>query len=52
MKSKKQSKWTSKTNQNQSHRYREQTGGCQRGQEWGIRGKDEEIKKYKLSATK
>ena len=29
--SKKQNKWTNKTKQQQTHRYKEQTGGCQRG---------------------
>ena len=33
--SKKQNKWTNITKKNQSYRYREQTGGCQRWRGWG-----------------
>ena len=32
MESKKQSKWTKIMKQKQTHRYREQTGGCQSGE--------------------
>ena len=36
--SKKQNKWTNITKQKLTHRYREQTGGCQRGgvEGWGV----------------
>ena len=33
--SKKQNKWTNITKQKQTHRYREQASGCQRGEGWG-----------------
>ena len=35
--SKKQNKWTNKTKQERTHRYREQTGGCQKGEGSGDR---------------
>ena len=35
MDSKKQNKWTNIRKQKETHRYREQTGGCQSGEVWG-----------------
>ena len=54
MKIKKQYQCTNKTEQKQTHRYREQTASCQRREVKGIDGKgegDEEVQtcKYKIS---
>ena len=51
---KKQNTWTNITKQKQSYRYREQTGGCQRGE---VCGEERnrwvgEIKRYKLPVAK
>ena len=40
------------TKQKQTHRYKKQTDGYQRGRGWGMGEKDEEIKKNKLVVTK
>ena len=40
------------TKQKQTHKYREQTGGCQMGAWWGMVEKSERIEKYKLVVTK
>ena len=56
MKSKKQNKWTNKTKQKQTIRYREQTGDCQSGEElgdmWLVEG-DEEVQtsSYKINKS-
>ena len=50
--SKKQNKWTNITKQNQTHRYREQITGCQRGGRWGMNKIDEGVKRYKLPVKK
>ena len=50
---KNQNKWTNITKQKQTHRYREQTGGCQRGGGVGGRMKYvREIKRYRIPVIK